>query len=206
MKCINDKNPSFRYMEKIHKICIRKRFSYYSHFTDFADLLTSFFPTYFARQLCEVFDFVFFSSFWNMYDASLQSHIIIFLWIKITMSLSSIYYISHFSYIQSTLEEKLRTKWKTHKLLNKKILLNQIFSVTIFIKNKRNSIILVKKIHENYTQTTGLKEWKYLQCFVFIFFNVFNSESNSSTCSSVLNVLDFKQQVSCKPKHLLEFY
>ena len=155
MKCINDKNPSFRYIEKIHKICIQKRFSFYSHFTDFADLLTSFCPAYFARQLCEVFDLVFFSSFWNMYDASLESHIIIFLWIKITMSLSSIYYVSHFSYMQSTLEETLRTKWKTHKLLNKKILLNQMFSVIIFIKNKCNSTIPVKKIHENYTQTTG---------------------------------------------------
>ena len=70
----------------------------------------------------------------------------------------------------------------------KKMLLSQKFSVTSFIKNTHNSNFLVKKKD---TQ-------KLLQCIAFIFFNALSSESgSSSTCSSVKNILDLKNQISC---------
>ena len=70
----------------------------------------------------------------------------------------------------------------------KKVLLSQKFSVTSFIKNTHNSNFLVKKKD---TQ-------KLLQCIAFIFFNALSSESgSSSTCSSVKNILDLKNQISC---------
>ena len=66
------------------------------------------------------------------------------------------------------------------------MLLNQKSLVISFIKNTYNSNFLVKKDTQ-----------KLRQCIVFIFFNVLSLECGSSTCSSVINVLDLENQISC---------
>ena len=40
----------------------------------------------------------------------------------------------------------------------------------------------------------------HLQCIIFIFFNLLSLESYSTTCSSVINILDLKDQFSCCQK------
>ena len=108
---------------------------------------------------------------------------------KDTMSLNSVHYISQFNSMQSTVEERSNIEWRNHNLRNKICCLTKNFPL---FKKNIHSILLVKKILQNYIQTTSYKNNNI--------FNLLFSESDSSTRSSVINIVDLKDQISCSQK------
>ena len=108
---------------------------------------------------------------------------------KDTMSLNSVHYISHFNSMQSTVEERSKIEWRNHNLRNKICCLTKNFPL---FKKNIHSILLVKKILQNYIQTTSYKNNNI--------FNLLSSESDSSTRSLVINIVDLKDQISCSQK------
>lgn len=165
-------------MKKTHKICLRKLHLFFTFYLFywlikliFIFCTTSFCSTYLPRQLCDVFDFIFLSSFTQMHERSIGSHTVTYM---ITMSLNSIYYMPHLNSLQSIFKEKCKIQWRNHNLRNKKCCLTKIFDHLVHKKHIRQ-------------QFPG-KKWQNN------FFNVLSSFSLMYCLQKVLVVLSLSYQ------------
>ena len=160
IKCINDRNPSYPYMEKNHKIFIRKCLFLSLYFIYFADLLSEQ-SKLFVQQIFVLHTFQDNSDKFLILSFLAALRICMMQTMEVILLASKNNYVIKFylSYItlQFTVVKKSKIKWRNHNLCSKTCCLTK--NVPSFVKkHTKQHSPGKKKIPQIHIQTASSKE------------------------------------------------